>query len=207
VDVDTDVAEVVDSLRAEHGLVVDVEDRTICLREPANGEPVFSVLRILGLAEAASPVAAAARGPKGVAAGLWRRPDVYLARWTKGRLWVVAYRLSAGSRPSDYVRTEGRIPTRFETGSWYDTAPEAVTEAFFEAGLLLDDPPFPVPKAPPAPTATPRPSSARPAARRKPAAPPTPRTKPATLRLCPTCGMQKALVQFADGSDQCIDCR
>ena len=138
-DVATDMAEVVDSLRHEHGLVVDVEERTICLREPAQGEPGFAVLRVLGLAEATSPIAAAAHGPKGVAVGLWRRPELYLARWTKGTLWVVAYRLGVGSRPSDYVRTEGRIPTRLETGSWYNTVPESVSEAFFEAGLLLED--------------------------------------------------------------------
>jgi hypothetical protein len=207
VDVETDVAEVVDSLRGEQDLVVDVEDRTICLREPAKGEPAFAVLRVIGLAEAASPVAVAAHGPKGVAAGLWRSPDLYLARWTKGKLWVVAYRLNGGTRPSAYVRTEGRIPTRFETGSWYDTAPDAVTEAFLEVGLLLDDPPFPVPKAPPAPSATPSQARQRAVTRRKPAPAPTPKAKPATLRLCPTCGMQKALVQFAPGSDQCIDCR
>jgi hypothetical protein len=206
-DVATDVAEVVDSLRQEHALVVDFEDRTIYLREPAHGEPGFAVLRVLGLAEATSPIAAAAHGPKGVAAGLWRRPDLYLARWTKGTLWVVAYRLGVGSRPSDYVRAEGRIPTRLETGSWYDTAPEAISEAFFEAGLLLDDPPFPVPKPATAPPPIPRPPPKRTAARRKPRAASAPRTKAAELRLCPTCGMRKALVQFVAGSDQCIDCR
>ncbi|MCU1451405.1 MAG: hypothetical protein JWP02_3575 [Acidimicrobiales bacterium] len=206
-DVESDVAVVVDSLREEHGLVVDVEERTISLREPTKGEPAFAVLRVLGLVEAASPVAVAAHGPKGVAAGLWRSPDLYLARWTRGKLWVVAYRLTAGSRPSDYVRIEGRIPTRFETDSWYDTAPEAVSEAFFEAGLLLDDPPFPVPKPAPVPPATPGPGRTRTAVPRKPRTAPAPRTKPATLRVCSTCGMQKALVQFAAGSDQCIDCR
>jgi hypothetical protein len=205
-DVETDVAEIAASLRDEHGLVVDVEERTFCLREPANGEPAFAVLRILSLAEAASPVAAAARGPKGVAAGLWRRPDLYLARWTKGKLWVVAYRLAGGSRPSDYVRTEGRIPTRFETGSWYDAAPEAVSEAFFDAGLLLDDPPFPIPKPAAVAPAT-KPASKRSPVKRTPRAAPAPRTKPATLQLCPTCGMQKAPVQFVAGSDRCVDCR
>jgi hypothetical protein len=206
-DVATDVTEVVDSLRQEHGLVVDVEERTICLREPTHGEPGFAVLRVLGLAEATSPIAVAAHGAKGVAAGLWRSPDVYLARWTKGTLWVVAYRLGVGSRPSDYVRTEGRIPTRLETGSWYDTAPEAVSEAFFEAGLLLDDPPFPVPKPATAPPSIPRPAPKRTAARRKPRAAPAPRAKAPELRLCRSCGMQKAPVQFVAGSDQCIDCR
>jgi hypothetical protein len=206
-DVETDVAEVVESLRHEHGLAVDVEERTICLREPTNGEPGFAVLRALGLAEAASPIAAAAHGPKGVAAGLWRRPELFLARWTKGRLWVVAYRLVEGSKPSDYVRTEGRIPTRFETGSWYDTAPETVTEAFFDVGLLIDDPPFPVPKAVNPPPAGPKPALKRTTAGRKRRAATVPRAKPATLRLCSTCGMQKALVQFSAGSERCVDCR
>jgi hypothetical protein len=206
-DVETAVAEAVESLRHEHGLVLDVQERTICLREPANGEPGFAVLRVLGLAEASSPIAAAAHGAKGVAAGLWRRPELFLARWTKGTLWVVAYRLPEGSRPSDYVRTEGRIPTRLETGSWYDTAPESVSEAFFDAGLLIDDPPFPVPKAvEPAPAES-KPAVKRTTAGRKRRATVVPRTKPATLRLCSTCGMQKALVQFSAGSEQCVDCR
>src|SRR5437764_2788609 len=110
---DSEVAEIAESMRHEHHLAVDVQERTICLRDPANGEPGFAVLRLLGIAGPASPVAAAAHGPKGVAAGLWRVPDLYLARWTKGRLWLVAFRLPPGSKPSDYVRTEGRIPTRF----------------------------------------------------------------------------------------------
>jgi hypothetical protein len=204
---DRDIDDVVESLRAEHHLVVDVQERTVCLREPANAEPGFAVLRVLGLVEAASPVAVAAHGPKGVAAGLWSTPDLHLARWTKGRLWVVAFRLPAGSKPSDYVRTEGRIPTRLETGSWYDAAPEAVNEAFFEAGLLLDDPPFPVPKAVVPPTSASKSAVKRTTAARKSRAAPAPKAKPAALRLCSTCGMQKASVQFTAGSDRCIDCR
>jgi hypothetical protein len=203
---DPDVADVIESLRHEHGFVVDAEARTITLEEP-QAEPGSAVLRVISLAAAVSPVAAAARGPKGVAVGLWNRPELHLARWTKGRLWVVAYRLPAGSKPGDYVRTEGRIPTHLETGSWYDSPPEVVSEAFFEAGVLLDDPPFPVPKAPPPVPPSPKAAVRRSAAPRAPRSAPTPRVKPPTVRLCATCGMQKALVQFAAGSEECIDCR
>jgi uncharacterized protein (DUF983 family) len=29
----------------------------------------------------------------------------------------------------------------------------------------------------------------------------------ATVRVCPSCGMQKSLSQFVPGSDLCVDCR
>ena len=42
-------------------------------------------MRVIGLAQAGTPVGNAAHGPGGVAAGVWRQPELYLARWAKGR--------------------------------------------------------------------------------------------------------------------------
>jgi len=162
--VDEAMAEAAEELRSGHGFVVDVEGRRIRLVEPVRGDPGSAVLRTLGLVEALSPVGAAAHGPAGVAVGVWRNPELYLVRWTKGKRWVVGYRLAGGSRPNHYVRTEGRIPTRFETGHWYGAVPEEVDEAFLDADLLLDDPPFPLPKVPPPPP--PPPPGSTPQARR-----------------------------------------
>ncbi|MBW3614302.1 MAG: hypothetical protein KY439_03210 [Actinobacteria bacterium] len=215
---DEQLAEASDLLRDEHGLAVKVEDRTIVLGEPVKGDLGHAVLRVLGVAQDASPVGAAAHGAAGVAAGTWRSPELYLARWTKGRRWVVGYRLTGGAKPNDYVRTEGRIPTRLETGNWYGDVPDAVTEAFLEAGLLLDEPPFPVPlpaqqaraepppaRRPPAPAKRARPAPERRADPAKPAADRGPRTE--ARRLCPTCRMHKGAAQFVAGSDLCVDCR
>lgn len=219
------MAEAAELLRDDHGLAVEVEDRTILLTEAVKGDVGHAVLRVVGLAQEASPVAAAARGPAGVAAATWTSPSLYLARWTKGTRWVVGYRLTGGAKPHDYVRTEGRIPTRLETGSWYGDVPEAVSEAFFDAGLLLDDPPFPPPpppaveRVPPAPASAPEPARRQRAAAAKRQAPPRaprPRAvpvdhppKPGTegLRLCPTCRMHKGPAQFIAASDLCVDCR
>ncbi|HET9443772.1 MAG TPA: hypothetical protein VFO65_10635, partial [Acidimicrobiales bacterium] len=138
---------------------------------------------------------------------------LYLARWTKGRLWVVGYRLTGGAKPSDYVRTEGRIPRRFETADWYGTVPDEVAEAFLEVGVLLDDPPFPVPAPPPLrPAAPPRrpasPAAPRPATARAAARPAAGRAARAeTTRVCASCRMHKAAAQFVPGSDLCVDCR
>lgn len=209
------LSEAVDSLRSEHGLAVAVEGRQILLVDPSRGDPGNAVLRALGLAQAISPVGAAAHGPAGVAAGVWRDPELYLVRWTPGRRWVVGYRLAGGARPLHYVRTEGRIPTRFETGNWYGPVPAEVEEAFLEADVLLESPPFPPPPAPPPPAAAHRPAASsskraaavRPPRTQKPRTVAPPRRKPDTTRLCPSCRMHKAPSQFVAGSDLCVDCR
>lgn len=207
---DPALADIVEVVRKERQAAVTVEDRTIRLTEPVKGDPGSAVLRLLGLAQLASPVGVAAHsGPERVAAGVWRSPDLYLARWTGGRRWVVGYRLSGGARPNDYVRTEGRIPTRLETGSWYGDVPEDVHEAFLDAGLLLEEPPFEVarPSVRPAPTGPrrPAPERSRPT-RPRPATAPS-RKSPLATALCPECRMYKAPGQFVPGDDRCVDCR
>lgn len=217
---DDELADAVESLRREHRLALDVEERTITLAEPAKGDPGHAVLRVLGVAERASPVGAAAYGAAGVAAGVWSSPDLYLARWTKGRRWVVGYRLTGGSTPNHYVRTEGRIPTRMETGNWYTSVPDDVQKAFADAGLSLDDRPFagvdvpgadlpppPPPKTPRAARAPRQPSAPRAPRPSKPPRPVAPRARVESTRLCPSCQMQKVASQFVPGSDLCVDCR
>ena len=210
------MADAVEALRSGHGLAVAIAGRRISLVNPVKGDPGSAVLRTLGLVEEASPVGAAAHGATGVAAGVWLNPELYLVRWTKGRRWVVGYRLGAGSRPNHYFRTEGRIPTRFETGNWYGDVPEEVDDAFLEADLMLEDPPFPIPAPPPPPVAPSRPAKAarpprtatpRPPKAAKPKAVAPPRTRTDVTRLCPSCRMHKAPGQFVAGSDLCVDCR
>ncbi len=219
--VDAALADAVERFRHERRIPFEVEDRTIRLLGPVNGDPGSAVLRVLGTVQDASPVGAASHGAGRVAVGVWRAPELYLARWTHGKRWVVGYRLPAGARPSDYVRMEGRIPTRLETDNWYGPVPAAVDDAFIEAGLLLDDPPFPIPAAPPPPpppppaaaraaaTTTPRvPRAPRAASPRAARAVPARRPEPApTTRLCPSCRMLKSVGQFVPGSDLCVDCR
>ena len=212
---DQDIADAAELLRQERRLAFEVEDRTIRLVEPVNGDPGSAVLRVLGTAQGASPVGVASHAPGRVAVGVWRAPELYLARWTKGKRWVVGYRLPSGAKPNDYVRMEGRIPTRLETENWYGPVPAEVEEAFLDAGVLLDDPPFPIPVPPPPPPPASRPpsSAAAPRAPRvprvaKPRAAPAPRPEPApTTRLCPSCRMLKSFGQFVAGSDLCVDCR
>ena len=206
--VDEELTDAVEALRREHRLAVDVDERTITVVEAVKGDPGHAVLRVLGVAERVSPVAAAAYGAAGVAAGVWSSPELYLARWTRGKRWVVGYRLGVGSSPNHYVRTEGRIPTRLETGNWYAAVPDDVRRLFVDAGLSVDERPFAgvdVPGAdapPPPPPRTPRsPRAPRPA---KPAAP---RARAEPTRLCPSCQMQKVASQFVAGSDLCVDCR
>ena len=215
---DERIAEAADLLRYEHATKVEVDDRTIRVLEPVKGDPGLSVLRVLGVAQAASPVGAAARGGNGVAAGVWRTPDLYLARWINGRLWVSGYRLTGTARLSDYVGAEGRVPTRLETGNWYGPVPAEIGDAFLEVGILLEEPPFPVPAPPPA-SARSGPAS-EPSRRRVPPSSP-PRSRGATnrpapagkaggsrpSRLCPSCRMHKVVGQFVPGSDLCVDCR
>jgi hypothetical protein len=201
----------------EHYDTVAVAGRTVVLESPVKGDAGFVALRVLGVAQAAFPVGAAAHGASSVAIGVWRPPDLYLARWTQNR-WVVGYRLPRGSKPADYIGSEGRIPGRFEIGHWYATVPDEVRSAFAEVGLSLEAPPFPPPDVPPPPEPTGRsrrtrssdPSRAtapsRPAAPRK--APPVPKPAPApTSRVCLACNMRKALTQFTADSDLCVDCR
>jgi len=214
--VEPDIAAAVEQLGQEWKIAFEVEDRTIRLTDPVNGDPGSAVLRVLGTAQAASPIGAASHAPGKLAVGVWRSPDIFLARWTNGKRWVVGYRLPGGAKPNDYVRMEGRIPTRLETDNWYGPVPATVDEAFLDAGLLLDDPPFPVP--PPLPLRREpksRATAAGPAARAPrtprattPRAAPAPKPEPApTSRVCPSCRMVKSLGQFVTGSDLCVDCR
>ncbi len=213
--VEPDITDAVDLLRQEWNVAFEVEDRSIRLMEPVAGEPGSAVLRVLGTTQAASPIGAASHAPGKLAVGVWKSPDLFLARWTNGKRWVVGYRLPGGTKPNDYVRIEGRIPTRLETDNWYGAVPAEVEEAFLDTGLLLDDPPFPVPPAPPSlPGPTPRLSTrgaaGAPRAPRvsKPRAAPAPKPAPApTTRVCASCGMRKSLSQFVAGSDLCVDCR
>ena len=208
-----DIADAVAQLRQERKIAIEVEDRTIRLMEPVNGDPGSAVLRVLGTAQAASPVGVASHGPGKIAVGVWRAPNLYLARWTNGKRWVVGYRLPSDAKPNDYVRMEGRIPTRLETDNWYGPVPAEVDEAFLDAGVMLDDPPFPVPPpAPRPPAAEPRrraaPAAPRPAREPRARAAPAPKPAPApTTRVCASCGLRKSLTQFVAGSDLCVDCR
>jgi hypothetical protein len=127
---------------------------------------------------------------------------------------VVGYRLPGGAKPNDYVRMEGRIPTRLETDNWYGPVPDTVEEAFLDAGILLDDPPFPIPPPPPrAPEPPPRASTTTAGAPRTPRVPrqraaPAAKPEPApTSRVCPSCRMVKSVSQFVAGSELCVDCR
>jgi len=212
----------------DEGLALEISGRTFRLVDPVRGDAGAAALRLLGIVQAAAPVAIATHGATQVAAAVWTPPRMFVARWARNR-WVVGYRLAGGSRPNDYVRTEGRIPGHLETGHWYESVPDDVAEAFAGVGLPLASPPFPVPaqpeperppasrrsaaaaaagsagrlssaeKAPPARPATRRVSAPRP--------PPPPKPPPPTSRVCPGCNMRRTLTQFAPGSDLCVDCR
>jgi hypothetical protein len=211
---------------SDEGLALEISERTFRLVDPVRGDAGAAALRLLGMVQMAAPVAIATHGATQVAAAVWTPPHLYVVRWARNR-WVVGYRLAGGSRPNDYVRSEGRIPGHLEVGHWYESVPDEVSETFTAVGLPLESAPFPVPAQPepPAP-ATPR-RTAAPAGRvsaaekAPPARPPRPPRKasppkpppapkpppPPTSRVCPGCNMRRTLTQFDPGSDLCIDCR
>jgi hypothetical protein len=209
---------------SDEGLALEITGRTFRLVDPVRGDAGAAALRLLGMVQAAAPVAIAAHGATQVAAAVWAPPHLYMARWARNR-WVVGYRLAGGSRPNDYVRSEGRIPGHLETGHWYESVPDDVSETFEAVGLSVALPPFAVPAQPVLdPPPTPRRSAAgssgrvssaekapppRPGTRRiAPKPPPAPKAPPPpTSKVCPGCNMRRTLTQFAPGSDLCIDCR
>ena len=212
---------------SEEGVSLEISGRTFRLVDPVRGDAGAAALRYLGMVQGAAPVAIATHGATQVAVAVWAPPHLYVARWARNR-WVVGYRLTAGSRPNDYVRSEGRIPGHFETGNWYESVPDEVADTFTGVGLTLASAPFPVPAQPmPEPPPPPRRASAgagsggrvssaekappaRPAPRRVsvPKPPPAPKPPPPpTSRVCPGCNMRRTLTQFAPGSDLCVDCR
>jgi hypothetical protein len=207
----------------DEGLALEISGRTFRLVDPVRGDAGAAALRLLGMVQGAAPVAIATHGAQ-VAAAVWAPPRLYVARWARNR-WVVGYRLAGGSRPNDYVRSEGRIPGHLEVGHWYESVPDEVEETFEAVGLPLTSAPFPVPAQPePPPSSTPRRTAAsggrvsaaekappaRPAPRKVSAPKPSPAPKaPAapTSRVCPGCNMRRTLTQFDPGSELCIDCR
>jgi hypothetical protein len=208
-----------EELAAEHAIKATIHDRVIRLTDPVTGSPHHLCLEALGVAAAASPVAATAHGPAGAVAAVWSAPDLYIARWTPGNRWVAGYRFPARGKPDDYLREESGIPSRFGRGSWYKDVPEEVEEAFLTVGLLLDEPPFPVAAPPPRPApapAAPRRASTRASSAASPAAPRAPRKRaaapvkkaaPPSTRTCPMCNLQKHVSQFIAESEYCVDCR
>ena len=213
---------------SDEGIALEISGRTFRLVDPVRGDAGAAALRYLGMVQGAAPVGIATHGGLQVAAAVWAPPRLYLARWARNR-WIVGYRLTPGSRPNDYVRSEGRIPGHFETGNWYESVPDEVAEAFTGVGLSLASAPFPVPAQPlPEPPPASRRASAtggsggrlssaekappaRPPAPRRvsgPKPPPAPKPPPPpTSRVCPGCNMRRTLTQFAPGSDLCVDCR
>ena len=210
---------------SDEGLALEISGRTFRIVDPVRGDAGAAALRLLGMVQAAAPVAIAPHGSTQVAAAVWAPPRLYVVRWARNR-WVVGYRLAGGSRINDYVRTEGRIPGHLEVGNWYESVPDEISDAFTGVGLELTSPPFPVPAQPePEPPPTPRRTAAasgggRVSAAEKapPARPPrrvsTPKPPPApkpppppTSRVCPGCNMRRTLTQFSPGSELCIDCR
>jgi hypothetical protein len=209
---------------ADEGLALEISGRTFRIVDPVRGDAGAAALRLLGTVQAAAPVAIATHGATQVAAAVWAPPHLYVVRWARNR-WVVGYRLAGGSRPNDYVRSEGRIPGHLETGNWYESVPDEISDTFEGVGLSLASAPFPVPAQPePEPPPTPRRTAAsggrvsaaekappaRPATRKvsTPKAPPPPKPPPPpTSRVCPGCNMRRTLTQFEPGSDLCVDCR
>jgi hypothetical protein len=128
-----------------------------------------------------------------------------------------SFRFPARGRPDDYLREPSGIPSSFTKGNWYDEVPDDVVDTFLAVGVLLDEPPFPVPQ-PPAPPPKPEPpvraareprapAAPRPRAPRKPAAPPAPKKVVPATRTCTMCNLAKHPSQFIEGSDLCVDCR
>lgn len=208
---------------SDEGLALEISGRTFRVVDPVRGDAGAAALRLLGMVQGAAPVGIATHGSTQVAAAMWAPPRLYVVRWARNR-WVVGYRLTSGSRPNDYVRSEGRIPGHLEVGHWYESVPDEVSDAFLAVGLTLATPPFPVPAQPqpdlPPPTRRAASSSgrisaaekappARPAPRqRTPKPPPAPKPPPPpTSRVCPGCNMRRTLTQFEPGSDFCVDCR
>jgi hypothetical protein len=214
---DDDVlASAVAELIVEHGHEARIDGKAILITTPVPGAPHLEALQALGYAAAAAPVGAAAHGPGGVAAAVWLAPELYIVRWTGPSRWVSGYRFPNRTRPDTYVRDDSGIPSHLGTGSWYGDVPDEVAEAFFSVGILLDEPPFPVPQPPPRPpvaeparssrsSSTPRAPRAPRAPR--PAAPPKPRKAVPATRTCMSCFQQKHPDQFVEGSDLCVDCR
>jgi hypothetical protein len=207
----------------DEGLALEISGRTFRLVDPIRGDAGAAALRLLGMVQGAAPLAIATHAATQVAAALWSPPHLYVARWARNR-WVVGYRLAGGSRPNDYVRTEGKIPGHLEVGHWYESIPDEVAATFAAVGLSLASAPFPVPAqpeppAPPAPRRTAASSSGRvsaaekappprPAPRKVSKPPPAPKPPPPpTSRVCPGCNMRRTLTQFDPGSELCIDCR
>ena len=209
---------------SDEGLALEISGRTFRIVDPVRGDAGAAALRLLGMVQQAAPVAIATHGATQVAAAVWAPPRLYVVRWSRNR-WVVGYRLAGGSRPNDYVRSEGRIPGHLEMGNWYETVPDEISETFTGVGLELASPPFPVPAQPePEPPPAPRRTAAsgggrvsaaekappaRPARRvSTPKPPPAPKPPPPpTSRVCPGCNMRRTLTQFEPGSELCIDCR
>src|ERR1044072_1161869 len=113
---------------SDEGLALEIAGRTFRIVDPVRGDAGAAALRLLGMVQGSAPIAVATHGGLQVAAAVWAPPRLYVVRWSRNR-WVVGYRLTSGSRPNDYVRSEGRIPGHFETGDWYESVPEDGTHA------------------------------------------------------------------------------
>ena len=111
---------------SDEGLALEISGRTFRIVDPVRGDAGAAALRLLGMVQMAAPVAIATHGATQVAAAVWIPPRLFVVRWSRNR-WVVGYRLASGSRPNDYVRSEGR-------NRYY----RARREAFGPVGRMLE---------------------------------------------------------------------
>jgi len=87
---------------SDEGLALEISGRTFRLVDPVRGDAGAAALRMLGMVQAAAPVAIATHGSTQVAAALWAPPHLYVVRWSRNR-WVVGYRLAGGSEQANQV--------------------------------------------------------------------------------------------------------
>lgn len=130
-----------ETLEVEHGLEAQVDGNRITITTELTSDPAKLALRAIGLASAAPAVGVVARNATTTAAAAWRKPDlVVVYRTPKGRR-VTHSKLTGTLSPADHLHSEGRIPTRFEKGNWYDSnpVPAEVEEVLLEADLLLEE--------------------------------------------------------------------
>ena len=128
-------------LGVELGLDVEVEGNLITITTILATDPSKMALRVIGLASAAPAVGVIARNETTTAAAAWRKPDlVVVHRTPKGRR-VTHSKVTGTLSPADHLKSEGRIPTRFEMDNWYGAVPVPahVEDVLLEADVLLDD--------------------------------------------------------------------
>ena len=132
------IADAIRVLEDEWGITAARRGQTIDLLEGVRGDPLTAVLRAVGLAQAAAPVAARASTAAVTVAVVWQPPQLVVIRRFRTTIDAARYALTGLMGPHEYAVTGERLPASLVVQRWRSAPPPAAQAMLTAVGLEGD---------------------------------------------------------------------